>query len=48
MKGKFKRVQFWCDHCDMQIVTGGMKCKKCGKRNKIPKIKNKKIIVDID
>lgn len=38
MTNREKRLQprkntFWCDHCDMQIVTEWKKCPVCGNRN---------------
>ena len=39
MKGKYKRVQTWCDHCDGDMVAPGKKCKNCGYRQTATKIK---------
>ena len=39
MKGKYKRVKFWCPNCNKSLVAGGSKCKVCGKRTIGKKIK---------
>lgn len=41
MKGKYKRAQGWCDHCDRDIVEAGKKCKCCGNRQPAQKISAK-------
>ena len=39
MKGKYKRVKTWCDHCDGDMVAPGKKCRNCGYRQTATKIK---------
>ena len=41
MKGKYRRVRFWCDTCDGALLAPGEKCPNCGERQTGQKIKKK-------
>lgn len=44
MKGKYKRKKYWCDKCDANLPTAGMKCEVCGYINHVLKIKKPKSV----